>query len=130
MTKVRFNDLTSEQLYVLKEVGELNGCGGKGSYIPIPDWIFTASCDHHDFNYWIGGTEDDRAEADWQFYQAMLEDANSQTSWWKRGWYRWWAYVYYKAVRSFSSSYFYYGEERTLEDVKAIIDDYTELSTS
>lgn len=129
MTHIRFRDLTPEQVYALKESGELNGCGGKGSYVPVPDFIFEASCDHHDFNYWLGGTEEDRAEADRQFYEAMLRDADSQGSWYTRAWYRWWAYVYYKAVRHFASSFFNYGDERTLEDVEAVVNNDPTIGT-
>ena len=121
MTQVRFNDLTTEQLDILRSNAELNGCGGKGGWLNPPDWIFTASCDHHDFNYWLGGTELDRSKADWQFYQAMLVDVEN-TSWWKRPWYKMVAWVYYTAVRKFASSFFSYDDtEKTLEDVLAIV---------
>jgi len=46
----------------------------------------------------------------------MLVDAN-MAAWWKKPWYKMVAWVYYRAVRKFAASFFYYGEERTLEDV-------------
>jgi len=50
MTKVRFADLTQEMIEALHDTEEMNGCGGKGGWLNPPDWIFSASCDHHDFN--------------------------------------------------------------------------------
>jgi len=120
MTQVRYRDLTEEMIQQLKDLKELNGCGSKGGWLNVPDWIFTASCWHHDFNYWLGGTEEDRKKADWQFYQAMLYDA-SKAVWWKRPWYRTMAWVYYKAVRQVSSVFFPYGEMRTLEDLQELL---------
>ena len=96
-----------------------NGCGGKGSLIPVPDWLFGASCDQHDFYYWRGGTEDDRRKADWQFYLAMREDARL-TPWWypsrlaiMRAW------IYYKAVRLFAAGYFHFGQQRGRAELDA-----------
>lgn len=92
MAKVRYGDLNQQQK---KHI--CNGCGEKGSIFNPPDWIFTASCDHHDFNYTIGNTESDRNKADSQFYKAMKVDAGNLES------KRWLAYVmawfYYAAVR-------------------------------
>lgn len=113
MTKVRYRDLTEDQENYI-----CNGCKGKGHWFDPPEFLFTASCNHHDFNYWIGHTEEDRKKADWEFYQAMLDDAN-EAPWWKRWWYRLLAYAYYKAVRLFAKDYFYYGPaEKTLEDLE------------
>ena len=114
MTRIRFHELTPEQRAFV-----CNGCGRKGGLLDPPDWMFTASCDHHDFNYWLGYRELDRAKADWQFYQAMLEDA-SRSPWWSRAWHKLMAWAYYKAVSYFGKAAFHYGErERTLEDLQA-----------
>jgi len=119
MTKVRFRDLTPEQIDLI-----CNGCGGKGHWLDPPDWLFTASCNHHDFNYWLGCTEENRKEADRQFYEAMLADAAAADSWWKRTWCKVMAFIYYKAVRLFAKDYFYYGpEERTLEDLQESLEE-------
>lgn len=93
-----------------------NGCGGKGGKVPVPDFLFTASCDHHDFNYWLGGSERDRRKADWQFYQAMLEDVHAQSIWVRPLAYMA-AWLYYKAVRRFARQYFNYGPPRDWEDL-------------
>lgn len=114
MPQIRFGDLTDEQKDFI-----IDGCGKKGGILDVPDWIFTASCAHHDFNYWLGHTEEDRKKADWQFYQAMLYDANN-APWYKRAWYKLMAWTYYRAVSTFAKEYFYYGDaERTLEDLEA-----------
>jgi hypothetical protein len=118
MTQVRFRDLTYIQIRHI-----CNGCRGKGHWFDPPDWIFTASCDQHDFNYWIGHTEEDRKKADWQFYQAMLNDARMLGSWWNTWWYKLMAWVYYRAVRLFAKDFFYYGPaEKTLEDLEEELD--------
>lgn len=88
-----------------------NGCGAKGSWVPIPDFMHTASCNHHDLNYWIGGTEADRRKADWQFYQALLEDVQ-RLAWWRRPAAAVRAWVYYQAVRIWGRGSFHYGEPR------------------
>jgi len=123
MTKVRWGDLTEEQKDKLREIGELNGCAGKGSWIDPPDWIFTASCDQHDFNYWLGGSEEAREKADLQFYEAMLADANSMP-WYSSWYYRWMAWIYYKAVSKYAGAFFEYTDrERTLEDLEELLED-------
>ena len=102
-----------------------NGCGGKGSLIPIPNFLFKASCNQHDFYYWRGGTEDDRTAADKAFYKYMKIDVEDKglalvpylTA-------HVWAYAYYSAVKYFGNSYFYYADSmRTEVDLKALIKD-------
>ncbi len=100
---LRYRDLTKEEVAFISD-----GCGKKGGWLDVPDFIFTASCDHHDVNYWIGGIESDRAKADRQFYEAMVLDTKLH-SWYKRYWYRTLAWIYYKAVRFFAKPYFHYG---------------------
>lgn len=112
---VRWRHLTPSQ-----RISITNGCGGKGGWFKPPAWIFTASCRIHDLNYIIGHTVADRRKADWQFYQAMLEDVR-QAPWYKRWWYKTMAWTYYQAVRWFAGNHFYYADkERTLEDLEAL----------
>lgn len=77
-----YNDLSEEDLTILKENGIINGCGGKGGWIKPPSFIFTASCDHHDWNYTRGGTEVERYNADLGFYLVMLQDARQSGHYW------------------------------------------------
>jgi len=99
---LEFDDLTPLQKDIL-----CNGCGPKGG-IPVPEFVFAESCDRHDFDYWLGHTEFDRLRADWRFRAAMMADAG-RCPWWSRWWYRWVADVYYRAVRRWGASAFYYG---------------------
>ena len=85
-----------------------NGCGGKGGIVPVPDFFFTASCDHHDFHYWQGCTEFDRERADRQFYLAMKRDVRWGLEWWRRWWGYTLAFAYYRAVRRAGKRFFYY----------------------
>jgi len=101
----------------LRRAGILNGCGGKGSWVPVPDFMFSASCDQHDFNYWLGGTEADRLKADWQFLQAMLADAEREP-WYRRWWARRVARLYYWAVRRYAGRFFHHGRRRTRADLE------------
>lgn len=110
---LRFRDLTPLQKAVI-----CNGCGGKGSIVPVPEFLFHASCNHHDFYYWRGGSEADRKRADEAFYKFMKQDAAMAGTMLKRLHYRLWAYIYYQAVRQFGAKYFHYGKQRDKEDLK------------
>lgn len=48
-----------------------NGCGAKGAWYNflIPGGIFKQSCNIHDYDYFIGKTEQDKKDADRRFYQ-------------------------------------------------------------
>lgn len=112
---LRWRHLTPEERGLIA-----NGCGGKGSWVPVPDWLFRASCLRHDFNYWLGHTEQDRAKADRQFYEMMLEDVAGTPWYYPKFLARWRAWIYYKAVRRYAKPYFYYADrERTRADLDA-----------
>ena len=104
---IRYRDLsTGEKEFIC------NGCGPKGGFIPVPEFFCHASCDHHDFNYWIGYTEYDRQKADWEFYTAMRKDAG------KNPIKQLVALAYYAAVRKFGAACFHYGDrERDWKDL-------------
>jgi len=99
---LRYKDLTPEQR---KQI--CNGCGTKGGLIKVPNFIFKASCNQHDFYYWRGGSERDRKIADKAFYKAMREDIKS-VKWNLKPYYHIWAFGYYRAVRFFGKKYFNY----------------------
>jgi len=112
---LRYSDLTQVQ-----KDNICNSCGGKGSLIPVPNFLFKASCNQHDFYYWRGGTESDREAADDAFYKYMKIDiAEGTYTFVDALWYHTWALVYYLAVRQFGDKYFYYGEMRTIEDIES-----------
>lgn len=86
--------------------------------MPVPDFIFGASCDHHDFNYWLGCTEADRFKADRQFYEEMKKDARS-VAWFRRPLLLFLAWRYYRAVRRWGGWAFHYADrQRTREDLE------------
>jgi len=120
MWEISWSRLAEEERDLLRAAEVVNGCGGKGSWIDPPDWLFVASCDQHDFHYWRGGDEGDRAEADWQFYQAMIVDTKS-ASWWRRPFARIRAWSYYKAVRLFGAKYWNDGPVRGRVDLDAAL---------
>jgi len=99
--RVRFRHLTDYQKEMI-----CNGCGPKGGIIPVPEFLFHASCDHHDFNYWLGCNRRHRKKADLQFYREMLRDAGDSK------WYKFWAKIYYRAVRLFGWSRFHYSNRQ------------------
>lgn len=87
-----------------------NGCGGKGGLINPPEFLFHASCNHHDFLYWRGCTEADRKKADTEFYEMMLKDIE-EAKWYLKPHYHIWAWTYYKSVRIAGKKFFYYGDK-------------------
>jgi len=109
---LHYRDLTRVQK---KQI--CNGCGSKGGFINPPEFLFHASCNHHDFYYWRGGTEEDRKKADDAFYRFMGLDIVNEDSRFKRMYYSMWAYTYYKAVRVFGKKYFSYGRQKTMKEL-------------
>lgn len=109
---LKYSDLTPQQKDKI-----CNSCGGKGGLINPPNFIFKASCNHHDFYYWRGCTNSDRKKADKAFYRYMRLDIQ-EAKWYLKPYYHQWALAYYLAVRLFGSKYFYYSEKmRTLADI-------------
>ncbi len=94
----------------------MNGCGPQNWRGPRPDWFFKASCDEHDWNYAVGGTEADRRWADWGFYAAMIKDTR-RLSFFARIAARWQAWIFYKLVRWRGAEHFHYDEKRTYEEI-------------
>lgn len=103
---LKYSDLTLEQKQSI-----CNGCGSKGGIINPPEFLFHASCNHHDFKYWQGCTEEDRLKADKEFYEAMKVDV-SNARWFLKPYYHAWAYIYYKAVQLKGKKAFYYGPKK------------------
>lgn len=105
--KPSFIDLTPVQQL---EYG--NGCGLDARLLRVPDFIFSASCAHHDFNYERGGTLMDKLQADFDFCAHMWSDS-----------FLWWHYVvtiiYFLGVILNPISYFAftYGPWRSVEAI-------------
>lgn len=106
-TPVKYEDLTPGQK---EEI--CNGCGGKGGWIKPPHRIFfKASCNHHDYGYWKGGSELDRLEADKMLYKSMVKDCKT-LPWYQWVRYRPWCWAYYKGVRIAGWKFFYFSEKK------------------
>jgi len=105
--------LKYKQLNSSQKKSICNGCGGKGSFIKVPNFLFEASCNHHDFKYWLGCTENDRKKADNSFYEWMKVDI-SNAKWYKKPYYHVWAFTYYLAVRAFGSKFFHYSKSQRI----------------
>ena len=99
--KPHFSDLTEEQQ---SEFGD--GCTF------VPDFIFTASCRHHDFNYTRGGWFKEKFKADYDMCRLMWADS-----------YLLWHYavtiIYWLGLTLLPFSYFFfaYGRWRTIEEI-------------
>lgn len=128
---IRYKNLTEEEIAAL-----CNGCGKKGGFIPVPEFKFTASCNHHDFNYWLGCSEAHRIKADFQFLTAMLHDAEYKESGKRRNiisrnYYRSLAHIYYYAVRICGSNpvlggFHYSNKQRDSDDLAQYMKEYME----
>lgn len=99
--KQTFTTLTQEQQ---KNFGD--GCSS------VPDFMFTADCRHHDFNYSRGGTIKDKFKADIDLFRFMLKDSILP---WQYGV----SLVYFLGLVLLPFSYFHftYGKYRELEDI-------------
>ena len=108
--KVTYENLTLKQKAFI-----CNGCGGKGGWIKPPAIaIFDKPCGEHDFDYWLGCTDEDRKKADESFYKRMKKAVKN-----KAFCYYIWAYGYYIAVRVFGKKHFNTSlKQKTWEDLK------------
>lgn len=112
--RVRFKDLTDTEKEIV-----CNGCGPKGIPVPIPQFRFRASCDHHDFNYWLGCNRLQRKKADLQFLREMMIDAGNSY------WHKRWALSYYRAVRTWGVFCFHWAkEQRNRIDLDKTVEEY------
>lgn len=101
-----------------------NGCGLYAHFLQVPDFIFTASCRHHDFNF-VRGVGADYwyqnlyrwpfywCKANWDFFTHMWHDSS-----------KWWHYVvsviYFIGVMLFSWPFFDGGPWKTKEQILTI----------
>jgi len=102
--KQKFNTLTPMQRLRFG-----NGCTF------VPDFIFTASCQHHDFNYCRGGNVLDKLQSDLDMCRYMWADSHKL-------WHYAVAVLYFMGLTFLPISYFFftYGHWRTLEEILEI----------
>ena len=113
MKKLQWSKLTDTQR---KKMG--GGCGPGKAMLFIPQFIFKASCEQHDFYYRRGGTIFDKAEADVMFFAFMLKDiADSPKHWTKKLLYVAAAKIYFILVSVFGYFAFTFGHYRTLREL-------------
>jgi hypothetical protein len=106
--KPHFSDLTKEQ-----QENYGNGCGTR--LFKVPDFVFSASCRHHDF-IWNRGSETwwkapyYYTRGNWHFFLLMWKDC-----------YKWWHYpisiLYFIGVMLLSWPAFTVGRWRTIEEI-------------
>lgn len=110
--ELKYSDLAEDEKALI-----CNGCGGKGGWVKPPQFMFHASCNHHDFGYWKGGTDADRKDCDVKFLQAMIGDAAILDGLHRRLWHYVMAFAYYLAVRRCGGKFFNYGPKRGFRDL-------------
>ncbi len=109
---IHLSDLTAYE-----RVRICNGCGPKSWKSTIPTWHGRDTCCAHDLAYWIGGDEEDRAEADRALYDGLIRA--SASAWFgARLWMRLMSLWFYVGVRVDGHHHFHYGTPRTLADLR------------
>ena len=103
MSKVRWSDLTPQE-----QTNFGDGCTF------VPDFIFTANCRQHDFNYTRGGSILDKLKADFDMCRFMWSDSQLFTHYAV-------TLAYYLGLTLLPFSYFFFewGEYKTLEEILA-----------
>jgi len=118
--KFSYEDLTEEEKEFLTD-----GCGNH--FLDVPDFLWTESCRRHDFEYWSGYTKEDRSAADWDWFWNMISDvdrADRERLARSPLVYKGLAFIYFIAVRLFSSKYFEYGDRyKTRADLEVEMKD-------
>lgn len=113
MKKLQWSKLTARQR---RQLG--GGCGPGKAMFFIPQFIFKASCQQHDFYYRRGGSLFDKAEADLMFFAYMAKDiAESDKCWLKKLFYFGMAKMYFILVCVFGLFVFKFGHYRTLKEL-------------
>lgn len=118
-TRLSWEDFSPAEMELLKKNC---GCGGKGSKIPVPEFMFHASCVYHDISYAAGKGESDRLRADRGFFRAMRKDV-LRLPIWRRPLAFTAAFLYFSAVRIFGKKFFHFSDRySTKEEILALLD--------
>ena len=106
--KPTFSQLTKEQQETFG-----NGCSF------VPDFMFTADCRHHDFNYARGGYLKDKVKADIDLCWRMFSDALDAPTLYQKIFYVFITYLYFFGLTLLPFSYFAFtwGRWRTVVDI-------------
>jgi hypothetical protein len=105
--KVTWSDLSAEEQATFG-----NGCTW------VPDFIFTARCTQHDFNYTRGGYLFAKIKADYDLCVRMFDDAFAHRYWYL---YMWVGVIYFLGLAFLPFSYFKFtwGRWRIKEEILA-----------
>lgn len=105
--KVSWHDLTPDEQATFG-----NGCSW------VPDFIFTARCQQHDFNYTRGGYLFSKIDADYQMCVRMFDDAFAHRLWFL---YMWVGVIYFIGLTFLPFSYFFFtwGRYRSKAEILA-----------
>ena len=109
-------DLTEDQVLMI-----WNGCGADTIPIKPPHLLYGHASIKHDILYYIGGTEEDRLDADKIFLiDCKKAIANHNETGIKKLWYTLWAYVYYFGLRKLGNkgSFEYGAKAECWDDIK------------
>ena len=132
----KYLDLTEDERKALIWKGVLTGCGPNGWREGlIAEYDFKPACFQHDFEWWLGGTHEDRMHADKQFYKSMILRIRLGFKIKKYGLAKYYffkaaAWQYHLAVSLWTlvsgpfKRGFRYGEPRTLEDISAAAEEF------
>lgn len=112
---LKFSQLTAEQSESIS-----NGCGPMVRFLRLPQFIFEARCDQHDFYYWRGGNIWNKIVADYWFYYYMLKDVGKQRHIEGKVFYFLMATIYYIMVSVFGFIFFNFGKRKTMIDINQI----------
>jgi len=113
--KLHWSGLTQRQKRQLN-----GGCGPGKTMFLIPQFVFKASCEQHDFYYRRGGDLFDKAEADLMFFAYMMTDITDlkgKKGLFKRLGYTFLAKTYFILVCIFGAFAFRWGKYRTFEEI-------------
>jgi hypothetical protein len=104
-----------------------NGVGSREFFINPHDLIFKEASKHHDAEYFIGGTEEDRILADKAFLHQMHQAVRRQSKW-KRPFYYLAASIYSIFLKKLGKFAFEYTERRaeTFEEMLKHYHNYLE----
>lgn len=109
-----YRELALDDIELFKIV---NGCGSAKAKIDfVPDHILGLSikqaCYPHDFDYWVGKTDEDKMRADDRFLRNILAIIRAESVWFMKWRRRHWAMVYYNFVCDMGHKAFWAGKVR------------------
>jgi len=123
--RARFHEAPAWLIDRMRAIDLINGCGS--GYADVPDFMWEEDCDEHDFDYTVGGTEDDRQDAEWRFHVRMILRIDEVYSYWNpmRFFARLTAWSYYRGVKALGAavSFSFRDKGLTLAELEALVEE-------